>query len=138
MENERITIKLIVLTKFKATLVFVALIFHQFARNCLVSTSWTADFEFCETRWFEFLNEKQKWNSTCGKLGMNMSTCCIAEKDYLLQRFKTYSHLCPLEGKHVLLQSNMSFQSSYVLESAVSYLHQIIVEWSCVSENMKF
>ena len=134
MKNERITIKLIIFAKLKAKLVFLALIFYQFARNCLVSTSWTSDFEFCETRWIEFLNEKQKWNSTCGKLGMNMSTCCTAEKDYLLQRFKRYSHLCPLEGKHVLLELNMSFESPYVKESAVSCLHQTIVAWSCVLE----
>ena len=98
MKNEHTRIKLIILAKLKAILVFVALIFHQFGKNCLVSSSWTSDYEVCETRWFEFLNEKQKWNITCGKNNKNMSPCCIAEKQYLLQRFKQYSHLCPLEG----------------------------------------
>ena len=101
MGNKHINIKAILFCKWKATLVFVSLIFHQFAKDRLVSSSWTSDYEFCETRWFEFLSDKKKWNRTCGNETMNMSWCCIAEKDYLLERFKRFSHACPLEGKHI-------------------------------------
>ena len=99
MESE--LIKLIFLAKLEAALVFAALIFHQLPKNRPVCSSMTPDYKFCEIRWFEFISEKQKWNTTCGTNASNISTCCIAEKDYLLQRFKRYSHLCPLEGKAV-------------------------------------
>ena len=111
MRNKQIYAKLIFLANFKEILVLVAL-FCQFTKNIIVSSSWTSDFEFCETRWSEFLNEKQKWDKRCGKDNViNMSACCLAKKEYVLYRFKRYSKVCPLEGiyKHFLILLSTKF-----------------------------
>ena len=116
MKNEHdINIRLIFVAKFEAiALVFVALFSDPFTKNRVVRSSWTSDYEFCQTRWFEFLDEKQKWNKTCGKNVLDMSPCCIAEKDYLLQRFKRYSHTCPLEGKYSFTSLSSYIYSQFV------------------------
>ena len=63
MRNEQIYMKLF--ANLRETLLVVAL-FCICNTNLIVSSSWTSDFEFCETRWFEFLNEKLKWKKSCG------------------------------------------------------------------------
>ena len=96
MKNEKINIKC--LANLAETFLLVAL-FCLCNKNLIVSSSWTSDYEFCETRWFEFLNEKQKWDKSCGNdTAINMSACCLAKKEYLLYRFKRYSEICLLEG----------------------------------------
>ena len=121
MGNEQIYAKQIIIANFKYILVLVALL-CQFTKNIIVSSSWTSDFEFCEIRWFEFLNEKQKWDKRCGKDNIiNMSACCLAKKEYLLYHFKQYSKVCLLEGKHFLMLycqpnfTNLLFNVLYIV-----------------------
>jgi hypothetical protein len=79
-------------------------------KNLIVNCSWTSDYEFCETRWFEFLNEKQKCDKSCwNDTLVNMSACCLAKKEYLLYSFKRYSEICLLEGKTFLILLSNTF-----------------------------
>ena len=97
MRNEQIYLKFF--ANLKETLLLVAL-FCQCNKSLIVSSSWTSDYEFCGTRWFEYLNEKQKWDKSCGNdTAINMSAYYLAKKEYLLYRFKRYSEICLLEDK---------------------------------------
>ena len=101
MRNEQIYMK------FLAN--FLVALFCQ-CNNHIVSSSWTSDYEFCEARWFEFLNKKQKWDKSCGNdTAINMSTCCLANKEFLLYRFKLYNEICLLEGKPFLILLSTTF-----------------------------
>ena len=124
MRNEQIYIKF--LTNLKETLLLVAL-FCLCNKNLVVSSSWTSDYEFCETRWFEFLNEKQKWDKSCGNdTAINMSACCLAKKEYLLYRFKRYSEICLLEGKPFLILLSTTFYKMCLfhhLSSLLTFSH---------------
>ena len=105
MRKEQIYIKF--LANLKESLLLVAL-FCQCNKNLIVSSSWTSDYEFCETRWFEFLNVKQKWDKSCGN-DTAMSACCLAKKEYLQYRFKRYNEICLLEGKPFLILLSTTF-----------------------------
>ena len=97
MRNEQIYIKCH--ANLTPTLLLVALL-CLWKKNLIVSCSWTSEYEFCEIRWYEFLNEKQNWDKSCrNDTVINMSACCLAKKEYLLYRFKRYSEICLLEGK---------------------------------------
>jgi hypothetical protein len=110
MRNEQFYIKF--LGNLTETLLQVAL-FCLCNKNLIVSPSWTSDYEFCETRWFEFLNEKQKWDKSCGNnTAINMSACC--KKENLLYRFKRYSEICLLEGKPFLILLSTKFYKMYL------------------------
>ncbi|XP_046854231.1 uncharacterized protein LOC124447363 [Xenia sp. Carnegie-2017] len=62
-----------------------------------VKSGWNKKFEFCEDKWNVFVQEKNKSEERCGNL--SLTNGCIEEKNYLLERFRMFSEICPLEGK---------------------------------------
>ncbi|XP_046841105.1 uncharacterized protein LOC124435204 [Xenia sp. Carnegie-2017] len=65
--------------------------------KCAVKWGWNKKFEFCEDKWNVFVQEKNISEERCGNL--SLTNGCIEEKNYLLERFRMFSEICPLEGK---------------------------------------
>lgn len=69
--------------------------------KCAVKWGWNKKFEFCEDKWNVFVQEKNKSEERCGNL--SLTNGCIEEKNYLLERFRMFSEICPLEGNLYIL-----------------------------------
>ncbi|XP_046863378.1 uncharacterized protein LOC124457134 [Xenia sp. Carnegie-2017] len=66
-----------------------------FGQGFTVKMGWNEELEFCEEEWKKFVANKIEIDSKCNN---TRTRCCVEEKKYLLERFKMFSEICPLEG----------------------------------------
>ncbi|XP_046858251.1 carcinoembryonic antigen-related cell adhesion molecule 5-like [Xenia sp. Carnegie-2017] len=71
------------------------LLWLLFGQGFTMKMGWNEKLEFCEEEWKKFVAEKIEIDSKCNN---TRTRCCVEEKKYLLERFKMFSEICPLEG----------------------------------------
>ena len=72
------------------------LLWLLFGQGFTMKMGWNEELEFCEEEWKKFVADKIEIDSKCNN---TRTRCCVEEKKYLLERFKMFSEICPLEGK---------------------------------------
>ena len=72
------------------------LMWLSFGQRFAMKIGWNEELEFCEKKWKTFVADKIEIDSKCDN---TETRCCDEEKKYLLERFKMFSEVCPLEGK---------------------------------------
>ncbi|XP_046858713.1 uncharacterized protein LOC124452172 [Xenia sp. Carnegie-2017] len=71
------------------------LLWLLFGQGFTMKMGWNEELEFCEEEWKKFVADKIDIDSKCNN---TRTRCCVEEKKYLLERFKMFSEICPLEG----------------------------------------
>ncbi|XP_046858808.1 uncharacterized protein LOC124452269 [Xenia sp. Carnegie-2017] len=71
------------------------LLWLLFGQGFTMKMGWNEELEFCEEEWKKFVADKIEIDSKCNN---TRTRCCVEEKKYLLERFKMFSEICPLEG----------------------------------------
>ncbi|XP_046858403.1 uncharacterized protein LOC124451846 isoform X2 [Xenia sp. Carnegie-2017] len=71
------------------------LLWLLFGQGFTMKMGWNEELEFCEEEWKKFVADKIEIDSKCNNI---RTRCCVEEKKYLLERFKMFSEICPLEG----------------------------------------
>ncbi|XP_046858736.1 uncharacterized protein LOC124452196 [Xenia sp. Carnegie-2017] len=71
------------------------LLWLLFGQGFTMKMGWNEELEFCEEEWKKFVEDKIEIDSKCNN---TRTRCCVEEKKYLLERFKMFSEICPLEG----------------------------------------
>ncbi|XP_046840249.1 uncharacterized protein LOC124434397 [Xenia sp. Carnegie-2017] len=71
------------------------LLWLLFGHGFTMKMGWNEELEFCEEEWKKFVADKIEIDSKCNN---TRTRCCVEEKKYLLERFKMFSEICPLEG----------------------------------------
>ncbi|XP_046856890.1 uncharacterized protein LOC124450296 isoform X2 [Xenia sp. Carnegie-2017] len=71
------------------------LLWLLFGQGFTMKMGWNEELEFCEEEWKKFVADKIEIDSKCNN---TLTRCCVEEKKYLLERFKMFSEICPLEG----------------------------------------
>ncbi|XP_046858811.1 uncharacterized protein LOC124452272 [Xenia sp. Carnegie-2017] len=70
------------------------LLWLLFGQGFTMKMGWNEELEFCEEEWKNFVADKSEIDSKCNN---TRTRCCVEEKKYLLERFKMFSEICPLE-----------------------------------------
>ena len=84
-------------------MVFASFSLFCCSENFVLGHDGIVDSEFCQRRWSEFVHDKQELENECvNETVGKMSPCCVAEKDYLLERFIMYNKVCGIEGEHFI------------------------------------
>ncbi|XP_046858400.1 uncharacterized protein LOC124451845 isoform X2 [Xenia sp. Carnegie-2017] len=79
------------------------LLWLLFGQGFTMKMGWNEELEFCEEEWKKFVADKIEIDSKCftrrqNRTQQTRTRCCVEEKKYLLERFKMFSEICPLEG----------------------------------------
>ncbi|XP_046858346.1 uncharacterized protein LOC124451782 [Xenia sp. Carnegie-2017] len=77
------------------SLMIWCLLWLLFGHGFTMKMGWNEELEFCEEEWKKFVADKIEIDSKCYN---TRTRCCVEEKKYLLERFKMFSEICPLEG----------------------------------------
>ncbi|XP_046858715.1 uncharacterized protein LOC124452174 [Xenia sp. Carnegie-2017] len=109
------------------------LLWLLFGQGFTMKMGWNEELEFCEEKWKKFVADKIKIDSKCNN---TRTRCCVEKKKYLLERFKMFSEICPLEGTCGCSQIILNFTVlSHVYYGSNPYLQIALYEKGKEPEN---